>query len=142
LQVWFRDLEPAARTHGGILGRAAAAADDLSADCRVEVVLHGDLHHHNVRDFGERGWLAIDPKHLRGERGFDYANIFTNPDLADPCRPVATEPGRFARRLEIVAEAAGLDRRRLLQWILAWAGLSAAWYLGDGSELAWIDLHV
>jgi aminoglycoside/hydroxyurea antibiotic resistance kinase len=42
-------------------------------------VLHGDLHHGNVLDFGLRGWLAIDPKGLLGERGFDFANIFTNP---------------------------------------------------------------
>ncbi|MHC2251156.1 streptomycin 6-kinase [Bradyrhizobium embrapense] len=89
-----------------------------------------------------RGWLAIDPKHLVGERGFDYANIFTNPDLADPARPVATEPGRFARRLDIVVQAARLDRRRLLSWIVAWTGLSAALLLGDDDPLAEIDLQI
>ena len=108
---------------------------------REIVVLHGDLHHDNMLDFGVRGWLAIDPKRLVGERGFDFANIFTNPDLADPTRPVSTEPGRFARRLEVVAEAARLERERLLRWILAWTGLSAAWYLGDGDSAA-IDLQV
>ncbi|KYF90043.1 hypothetical protein BE20_44750 [Sorangium cellulosum] len=70
-----------------------------------------------------------------------FANLFTNPDLADPTRPVATEPGRFARRLEIVAHAAGLERTRLLRWILAWTGLSAAWFLGDGDSPD-IDLRV
>ncbi len=29
---------------------------------------------------GPRGWLAIDPKGLIGERGFEYANLFRNPD--------------------------------------------------------------
>jgi streptomycin 6-kinase len=99
------------------------------------------LHHGNVLDFGVRGWLAIDPKRLMGERGFDFANIFTNPDLDDPTRPVATEPARFARRLEVVVEAAKLERERLLRWILAWTGLSAAWFLGDG-DCAAIDLRV
>lgn len=33
------------------------------------VTLHGDLHHGNVLDFGASGWLAIDPKGLKGERG-------------------------------------------------------------------------
>ncbi|WP_456710737.1 aminoglycoside phosphotransferase family protein [Bradyrhizobium sp. USDA 4452] len=89
-----------------------------------------------------RGWLAIDPKHLVGERGFDYANIFTNPDLADLARPVATEPGRFARRLDIVVQAARLDRRRLLSWIVAWTGLSAALLLGDDDLLAEINLQI
>ena len=104
-------------------------------------MLHGDLHHENVLDFGARGWLAIDPKRLLGERSFDFANIFTNPDLADPTRPVAIAPGRFAQRVAVVAEAARLERERLLQWVLAWTGLSAAWFLGDGASPA-IDLQI
>jgi streptomycin 6-kinase len=106
----------------------------VMAEPREVGVLHGDLHHDNVLDFGARGWLAIDPKRLVGERGFDFANIFTNPDLADPTRPVAAEPGRFARRLAVVADATGMERERLLRWILAWTGLSAAWFLGDGAS--------
>ncbi|MBR0641759.1 aminoglycoside phosphotransferase family protein [Plastoroseomonas hellenica] len=138
---WFRDLWPAAASRGGILARAAEAARFLLAEPREVVPLHGDLHHDNVLDFGPRGWLAIDPKRLIGERGFDYANIFTNPDLADPSRPVSTVPGCFARRLAVVSEAARLERDRLLRWILAWTGLSAVWYLGDGDP-AFVDLTV
>ncbi|WP_437999190.1 aminoglycoside phosphotransferase family protein [Sorangium sp. So ce185] len=141
LTRWFQALAPAAAAHGGILVRCLEAARALLAEPREVVVLHGDLHHDNVLDFGDRGFLAIDPKHLVGERSFDFANIFTNPDLADPTRPVATEPGRFARRLEIVAHAANLERTRLLRWILAWTGLSAAWFLGDGDSPD-IDLRV
>jgi len=141
LPYWFRELETASATHGGILVRCAEAARALLAEPREVGVLHGDLHHGNVLDFEVRGWLAIDPKRLVGERGFDFANIFTNPDLADPTRPVATEPGRFARRLEVVVEAARLERERLLRWILAWGGLSAAWFLSDGDSAA-IDLQV
>ena len=74
-------------------------------------------------------------------RGFDYANIFCNPDLAYPAYPVAVVPGQFERRLEVVSEAAGLERRRLLQWILAWTGLSAVWFLSDG-EAPEIDLQI
>jgi streptomycin 6-kinase len=141
LAHWFRELEPAAAAHGGILIRCAATARSLSAEPREIGVLHGDLHHGNVLDFGARGWLAIDPKRLVGERGFDFANIFTNPDLDDPTHPVATQPDRFARRLQVVTEAASLERARLLRWILAWTGLSAAWFLGDGDSAA-VDLRV
>ncbi|MBW8860037.1 MAG: APH(6) family putative aminoglycoside O-phosphotransferase, partial [Caulobacter sp.] len=42
---------------------------------------------------------------------------------------------------EVVTQAAGLERRRLLLWILAWTGLSAAWYLGDGDP-AKVDLAI
>ena len=127
LARWFRELEPAAARHGGILAKAAAAARDLLAAPQSAAVLHGDIHHGNILDFGARGWLAIDPKGLLGERGFDYANIFCNPD-----HQVATATGRLARQATIVAEASGLERARLLRWVLAYAGLSAAWLLNGG----------
>jgi streptomycin 6-kinase len=127
LPRWFEGLEPAAARHGGILRLAAASARDLLAAPQEAVVLHGDIHHGNVLDFGPRGWLAVDPKGLVGERGFEFANLFCNPDLA-----IATAPGRLAGQATVVAEAAGLNRKRLLRWIVAWAGLSAAWHLGDG----------
>lgn len=141
LPVWFRPLEPAGATFGGVLARAAAAARALLRAPQEVGVLHGDVHHGNILDFGRRGWLAIDPKGLHGERGFDYANLFCNPDLDDPSRPVATCPERFARRLAIVVERAGLERGRLLQWILAWTGLSAAWLIADGHSPE-IDLRI
>lgn len=133
LDRWFRDLTEAT-DGGGILSRAGATARRLLTEPRDIAVLHGDLHHDNVLDFGPRGWLAIDPKRLIGERTFDYCNIFTNPDLSDPARPVAVRPGVFERRLEIVLAQTGFERVRMLEWILAWCGLSAVWYLSDGDE--------
>ena len=94
-------------------------------------MLHGDVHHNNILDFGPRGWLAIDPKRVTGERTYDYANLICNPDL-----PSATDPARFTRQVALVAAQAGLERRRLLQWVLAFAGLSAAWFLEDHDSLA------
>jgi streptomycin 6-kinase len=128
LARWFDDLERTAAIEGGILANSAATAHALLAAPRDIGVLHGDIHHGNILHFGERGWLAIDPKGLMGERGFDYANLFCNPDHA-----TATAPGRLARQIAVVAEAAGLERKRLLQWVLAWAGLSAAFALDDGT---------
>jgi streptomycin 6-kinase len=129
LNRWFRDLWAAASRLGGILERSAVAARELLADPRDVCALHGDLHHGNILDAGPRGWLAIDPKRLSGERGFDFANLFCNPD-----HETATAPGRLARQAAVVAEAAGLERRRLLKWVLAYAGLSAAWSLHDGDD--------
>lgn len=127
LARWFRDLEPEAANYGGHLSRAAPIARELLATPRDVVVLHGDVHHGNVLDFESRGWLAIDPKGLIGERGFDFVNLFRNPDLE-----TATLPGAFERRLALVCELAGLDRARLLKWIVAFTGLSAVWVLNDG----------
>jgi len=129
LVQWFEALWSMAVTHGGILEHCAGVASELLADPRDVAVLHGDIHHGNVLDFGQPGWLAIDPKGLYGERGFDYANILCNPDDAS-----ALAPGCFARRIALIAGASKIYRRRLLQWVLAWAGLSATWMLEDGAE--------
>jgi streptomycin 6-kinase len=128
LSRWFRELAPAARTYGDTLADCSAIAEALLADPRDNVVLHGDIHHRNILDFQEHGWLAIDPKGLYGERGFDYANTFANEDL-----PTVTTPERLQRQLQIVSAEAGIGPRRLLRWIAAYSGLSAAWFLGDGS---------
>jgi streptomycin 6-kinase len=148
LAEWFQALPLAAVKYGGcreyhgesgdIFGRCIAVADRLLQAQQDVVVLHGDIHHRNILDFGRRGWLAIDPKRVCGERGFDYANLFCNPELA-----TVRAPGRMARQLRVVAEAAGLEEERLLQWIAAYAGLSAAWFLEDGdTESAKGDLAV
>lgn len=131
LDEWFAALSLAAETHGGVFARSLQTAQELLASSRDLVPLHGDLHHGNVLDFGDRGWLAIDPKGVIGERGYDFANIFCNPDAK-----VALSPGRLARTLDVVADAAGLERARLLRWALAYAGLSAAWSLEDGDDPA------
>lgn len=142
LDQWFRPLFALARNHG-VLAPAAEIARSLLLDQRDVRPLHGDLHHDNVLDFTERGWLAIDPHGLVGESTFDFANIFTNPDLDDPTQPVATLPGRLEARLGIVTEQAGIEPVRMLEWIVAWTGLSAAWFIGDGDQRgAEIDLVI
>lgn len=146
LKIWFRALENAALQHDGIFAKSLKTANNLLNSPQDVVVLHGDLHHGNILDFGQRGWLAIDPKYITGERGFDFANIFCNPD-----KKIALQPGRLLRQVGIVSDCAQLERGRLLQWILAYAGLSAAWSLDDKNspelalsvaELAAFELNI
>ncbi|MFL1504950.1 aminoglycoside phosphotransferase family protein [Pseudomonas sp. O64] len=138
LQTRFQSLWTAADDNGGVLRDCAAMARALLAAPQDVVVLHGDIHHDNILDFGARGWLAIDPKRVIGERGYDYANLICNPDL-----PTCHDPLRFTRQVEVIAQAANLARPRLLQWVLAHAGLSAAWFLEDGErQRAAIGLEV
>ncbi|WP_091183446.1 aminoglycoside phosphotransferase family protein [Paramicrobacterium humi] len=119
LDRWFREL--LARVDDrGFLGRAAGIARELFEGAREPIALHGDVHHGNVLDFGEHGWLAIDPKGLHGDRVFDFANILCNPE------PVAAVP-LLDRRVALIGERAGIDRESLLAWTIAWSGLSAVW---------------
>lgn len=126
LPTWFRELFAAADGLGAQHRRGADIATALLDDPRDPVVLHGDLHHGNVLDFGERGWLAIDPKGLVGEAGFDYCNLLCNPS---PER--ALRPGRLERQFGVVAEESGIERSRLAQWLVAWCALSSTWFALD-----------
>lgn len=138
LETWFADLAPVARAHGGHFTGALEAATFLLGRPEPPVALHGDIHHANVLDFGPQGWLAIDPKGLLGERGFDYANLFCNPDIAleetatPPAPPIAASRERFEARLALVCTLSDLPMERLLLWLAAWGGLSAAWFVLDG----------
>jgi streptomycin 6-kinase len=135
LYDWLAALWRAEGEHGRLSQAAKMARDLLDEDFDV-TVLHGDIHHGNVLDFGERGWLAIDPKGIIGERTFDFVNIFRNPDPE-----VALAPRRFARQIQLIAKEANVDPIRLLKWTIALTGLSAAWFLEDGKEPT-VDLTV
>jgi len=127
LEDWFRPLLASAPCEP-LFAQAAEAARSLLASQRDVRPLHGDLHHDNVLDFGNAGWRAIDPKGLIGERTFDFANLLRN-----PLGPLPTVPGRLARQATIAAEAAQVDRRRLLQWTFAYCCLSAVWIVNYGT---------
>jgi len=134
LTQWFRDLfGHAGRAPDGFYARASRVAQDLLADESNDVVLHGDLHHGNVLDFGtgadaDGRWLAIDPKCLVGHRVFDYTNI-----LCNPTERVAQR--NFARRVELICRLADIERTELLRWTVAWCALSATWFIDDDQPL-------
>lgn len=128
LHSWFAPLGPGARQLGGVLTQAAQHADHLLATQLDITVLHGDLHHDNVLDGESRGWLAIDPKGLVGERTFDFVNILRN-----PLNAFGADLTRLSRQTDVIGRVAQIDRTRLLEWTVAFFGLSAVWILTSDS---------
>lgn len=135
LDAWFAALK-ARSGDGGTFTLAWRVAAELLAQPQDVAVLHGDMHHYNVLDFGLRGWLAIDPKGLVGERGYDFANIARNPNAE-----MIAIPERLPRQIAVIAQAADLEPRRLLCWTLAHAALSAAWCAEEGQG-AWVAVNL
>ena len=120
----------AAATEDPLFKRAAAVAERLLGSQTFQCVLHGDIHHENIRHAGERGWLAIDPKGLYGERTFDAVNVLLNPR-----RPhIVLNEARFARMVRSLADGLQLDTARLLEYAFAFSCLSAAWSIEDGQD--------
>ncbi|MCI3931494.1 aminoglycoside phosphotransferase family protein [Streptomyces sp. AN091965] len=142
------------RTLGAIAGRmlddTPAALKEIAdpadralvarcADAVREVVgepgdrmLHWDLHCGNVLAAGREPWLAIDPKPLAGDPGFDLW-----PALNDRFDP---DDARW--RFDAMTEVLGLDRERALAWTLGRVLQNALWEVEDGRELPAEDLEL
>jgi streptomycin 6-kinase len=93
-----------------------------SLDVGRDVLVHGDLHHHNILRSGERH-LAIDAKAMLGEPEFDVFSFLRNP-LPYVMRSDVTE-----RRLRAF-EDMGLDQGRMR----AWAVIRGAYLGADDAE--------
>lgn len=107
--------------------QAAELTQHLLDTAEVVRPLHGDLHHENILE-GPRGWLAIDPKGVLGDPGFDAANLFFNPLERDD---LCLDPERIGRMAGQLAQAMGQNPRRLLDHAFAYGCLSAAWHRQD-----------
>ena len=77
---------------------------------RVDVLMHGDLHHHNLLRHGE-AWVAIDPKPILGEPEWDVVTLLWNPIGHLPTRE--SVEGRIA-----ALAASGLDAQRIRAWAI------------------------
>jgi streptomycin 6-kinase len=99
------------------------------------VLLHGDFHHYNVLSATRAGWLAIDPKGMTGDPGYDVGPFVGNPRLRDAPR----SPQLLNRRLDILADELEYDRARLRDWSIAHAVLSACWSAEEDNGEGWQD---
>ena len=101
----------------------------LCASQTAPRLLHGDLHHGNVLYDARRGWLAIDPKGVIGEREYEIGAALRNPY---ECADLVTQPATITRRASLFAHLLGLDVDRILAWGFAQAVLAAVWEFEDG----------
>jgi streptomycin 6-kinase len=129
LDGWFESLflQAAADRRAGsesIYVRGAAVAAKLLGDQREVRVLHGDIHHRNIRQ-SPRGWLAFDPKGLLGERTYDCANTLCNPEMP----ALVHNETRLLANAAILADMLGLDLARVLEFTYAYACLNSSWWL-------------
>ncbi len=136
LDRWFAALfaKAAADSQAGINSmyvRSAGLAERLLADQRDIRVLHGDIHHYNIRQ-SSRGWLAFDPKGLVGERTYDCANTLCNPEMPE----LVHNETRLLTNAAILADMLTLDLSRVLAFTYAYACLNASWWQQlDGSDI-------
>ncbi|MFD9881882.1 aminoglycoside phosphotransferase family protein [Streptomyces alboflavus] len=95
-------------------------------------MLHWDLHFDNVLASDREPWLAIDPKPLAGDPGFDLWPALDNLFEAD----------EVCWRFDAMTEILGLDRERARAWTMGRVLQNALWDIEDGRPLAADHLEV
>lgn len=140
LAVWFRAFERLRISFDGgsgpfpntLIERAERDFAQLEASSDRQVVLHGDLHHANILFSERRGWLAIDPKGLCGDPGYEIGSFMLNQLPAGASEVVTLEI--LTGRLMIFSEELEIERERLARWAFCHAVLSALWDFEEQQE--------
>lgn len=142
---YLADLQPLRDRYRSLFAKAEADSKAGRSSLYVEVAgtaerllsnpfevkpLHGDLHHENILH-GERGWLAIDPKGVLGDPGFDAANLFYNPLHR---HDLTLDPERIAHMAEVFGRVLGQPPAAILDHAIAWGCLSSSWHAEGNNE--------
>jgi streptomycin 6-kinase len=114
----------------------------LLADCAAAVrevvgepgdrLLHWDLHYDNVLAAERAHWVAIDPKPLAGDPGFELLPAIDN----------RYEPGETVRRFDTLTDALALDRERARAWTLGRVLQNCLWEIEDGRPPEAVQLEI
>jgi streptomycin 6-kinase len=152
LRGWFNELKKLRPRFNGGTGPfpertfeiAERLITDLFAEDRQPVLLHGDFHHFNIL-FSGRGWLVIDPKGVFGPAEYEAGPLLTNPNNFMPKEAEAVR--RTQRRIAILSERLGFDRKRLRAWAICHSVLSSFWDMAEdesGGESArvWTEIFL
>ncbi|MFD0063807.1 aminoglycoside phosphotransferase family protein [Streptomyces sp. NPDC056637] len=107
-----------------LLADCAAAVREV-ADEAGDRLLHWDLHFENVLAAEREPWLAIDPKPLAGDPGFDLKPAIDNRYDAD----------EVVWRFDAMSGVLGLDRERARAWTLGRVLQDSLWEIEDGRPL-------
>ncbi|MCM2412623.1 aminoglycoside phosphotransferase family protein [Streptomyces sp. RKAG290] len=130
--------EASARMLAAAPGVAELLVDEaerrLLADCAAAVrevvaepgdrLLHWDLHYGNVLAGRGGQWVAIDPKPLTGDPGFELFPALVN----------RFDAAGVAWRFDLLTEVLGLDRGRARAWTLGRVLQNACWAVEGGER--------
>lgn len=140
LADWFQAFGRLPSNSGGgpfpaeLVGKAERTFSKLNASPERTLLLHGDLHHANILASARGDWLAVDPKGVCGDPGYELGPFMLNRLPAGAPDAELTEIMRG--RLSIFAEELGAGRERLAAWAFCHAVLSAVWGSEESDESA------
>jgi streptomycin 6-kinase len=93
-------------------------------------LLHWDLHYDNILAGERQPWLAIDPKPLAGDPGFELLPALDN--RWNEVVATGNVTRAVLRRFDLLTDVLGLDRQRAAGWTLGRVLQNALWDIEDG----------
>ena len=139
----FREKFPRTHVFNHHVEKAEAAYAELRGRHPQDWLLHGDLHHENILEDDERGWVAIDPKGVIGPKPMEFGRFLHNfpEDEIDGVNEFAEASidqiaDVLAVRVDTFARGLDLPRQDLLQANYVDAVLSFCWTLNSRPDYA------
>ncbi|MFF0006634.1 aminoglycoside phosphotransferase family protein [Streptomyces tibetensis] len=130
LSPWALGRIPDPETRRAVADLAAAVREVV--DEPGDRLLHWDLHFDNVLACDRAPWLAIDPKPLAGDPGFELWPALDN----------RFDPDDILWRFDAMTDVLALDRDRARAWTLARLLQNALWDIEDGRPLDDAQLEI
>lgn len=114
--------------NNSLVDKANSLFQELSKSGSQDVILHGDLHHHNILRSGDT-WKVIDPHGYTGDPVFEVGAMVFNP--GDYFAEVKSIKKIIDRRLGIMKDVLPFDPERIKAWCFCRTVLSTAWTFED-----------
>ncbi|MDQ3180298.1 MAG: aminoglycoside phosphotransferase family protein [Acidobacteriota bacterium] len=133
LEDWFKGFDGAAKTTfpREYISRATEFYEELSCSPH-KFLIHGDLHHENILSATRKPFLAIDPKGIIGDVGYEIA-VFLNNHLWWLASD-ANLKEKLNNAVQQFSEAFEIEPRDLRKWAFAQIILSAWWTFDEIGE--------
>lgn len=135
LEDWYNNFfEKADETNfpSEVLNKARKYFIELSSASKQKFLIHGDFHHENVLSATREAFLAIDPKGIIGDIGYEIAVFLNNHLWWLACEANLKE--KLNDALRHFSEAFEIETLDLRKWAFAQIVLSAWWTFDENGE--------
>jgi streptomycin 6-kinase len=134
LEQWFDGLKTAEKLGfaPAYVKKARRFFDELNALTEKKTLLHGDFHHENILSAARVPFLAIDPKGIVGDIGYDLSIFMIN--HANWLKADPNLSAKLDGAIRAFSEAFQIEPQNLRKWIFAHSVLSAWWTFEENCE--------
>ena len=134
LEDWFDGLNKAEKVNFApeYVSKARRFFSELNDSSEKKLLLHGDFHHENILSAGREPFLAIDPKGIVGDIGYDLTAFLLN--HANWLRAEPDLEEKLNNAILLFSKAFKIEPLNIKKWTFAQAVLSAFWTFEENCE--------